>query len=71
MGLPLLSSGKQNAVVSTRDWRVFGLSPLSGIVRNTTFRNLDLFPSVKKERTLVTPLTGRGGGGGGNSNLVM
>jgi hypothetical protein len=30
---------------NTRDYWVFGLSPLSGILKYTTFRQLNLFPS--------------------------
>jgi hypothetical protein len=29
----------------TKNYWVFGLFPLSGILENTTFRKLDLFPS--------------------------
>jgi hypothetical protein len=32
-------------VYETRDYWVVGLCPLSGILKNTTFRKLDLFPS--------------------------
>jgi hypothetical protein len=31
--------------VITQNYWVFGLSPSSGILENTTFRKLDLFPS--------------------------
>jgi hypothetical protein len=32
-------------VYNTQNYWVFGLSPSSGILENTTFRKLDLFPS--------------------------
>jgi hypothetical protein len=32
-------------VYNTRDYWAFGLCPPSGILKNTTFRKLDLFPS--------------------------
>jgi hypothetical protein len=32
-------------VYNMRDYWVFGLRPSSGILKNTTFRELDLFPS--------------------------
>jgi hypothetical protein len=32
-------------VYGTLNYWVFGLRPLSGILKNTTFRKLDLFPS--------------------------
>jgi hypothetical protein len=32
-------------VYATRDYWVFGLCPSSGILKNTTFRKLGLFPS--------------------------
>jgi hypothetical protein len=35
-------------VYNTRDSWVFGLCPSSGILKNTTFRKLDLFPSAGK-----------------------
>jgi hypothetical protein len=34
-----------NSEYNTRDYSVFGLRPLSGILKNTTFRRLDLYPS--------------------------
>jgi hypothetical protein len=33
-------------VYNTRDYWVFGLHPSCGILKNTTFRKLNLFPSL-------------------------
>jgi hypothetical protein len=37
--------GKQKRLEDTQNYWVFGLFPASGILENTTFRKLDLFPS--------------------------
>jgi hypothetical protein len=43
-----LISNSKNYEVPWYDW-IFGLPPSSGILKNTTFRKLDLFPSSDKE----------------------
>jgi hypothetical protein len=46
-------------VSNTRNYGVFGLCPSSGILKNTTFRQLDLFPSSAERwetATLLGPL---------------
>jgi hypothetical protein len=45
---------------NTQNYWVFGLCPSSGILENTTFRKLDLFPSSgvggEEDTYLVEPL---------------
>jgi hypothetical protein len=44
-----IDSIKVKGSLITRDYWIFGLSPSPGIVKNTAFRKLDVFPSSRGE----------------------
>jgi hypothetical protein len=44
-GMPLCPSLHKTKIINPQDYWVFGLCPSSGVLKNTTFRKLDVFPT--------------------------